>query len=128
MKFLVDQVLSPIVSEALNQAGHDATHARDYGMQWAEDEEILTRAAREGRVLVSSSSDFARQMMVAQERGPSLVLFARSTCPDPRAQAKLLLGHLPQIQKALDRGSFVVIDEFRIRVWSLPLALKCQPA
>jgi predicted nuclease of predicted toxin-antitoxin system len=32
MRFLIDNALSPAVAQALNKAGHDATHVRDYGL------------------------------------------------------------------------------------------------
>ena len=54
MRFLIDQALSPAVAERLTDAGHDATHVRDYGMQAASDDEIFDapveeRVARLGR-------------------------------------------------------------------------------
>lgn len=127
MRFLVDQALSPIVSDELNEAGHDATHTRDYGMQWSEDEEIFQLAGREHRILISSGADFARVCLSLHEPGPSVILLARSTSLSPQSQVALLLGHLGQIRKALEHGSFVVIEPYRIRVWTLPLAMKCQP-
>jgi predicted nuclease of predicted toxin-antitoxin system len=43
--------LSPLVAEGLREAGHDATHVRDYGLIAAADGIVLKRFDKENRIL-----------------------------------------------------------------------------
>jgi hypothetical protein len=58
VRFLIDENLSPILADLLAEAGHDASHVRNLGMQGATDPAVMAKAEEEQRVLISADTDF----------------------------------------------------------------------
>lgn len=121
MRFLVDANLSPIVAARLRDGGHDAVHVADVGLLAASDEEILSRADDEERVVLSADTDFGTLLAVGHLSKPSFVLLRSADHLTPRQQADLVLARLPQIGDDLAVGAIVTIAHLRVRLRSLPI-------
>lgn len=120
MKFLIDMPLSPKLAVWLMQQGHDAVHALKLGLARASDTEILERARREQRMVVTADLDYPRLLALAQAEGPSLILFRGGNYSEQEAVDRLrrTLETIPNEELP---NSIVVIEKERIRRRRLPL-------
>ncbi len=121
MRFLVDESVSPLVSQRLVDAGHDSVHVYNVGLTSTPDPVILDAAARDHRVLITIDTDFGALVALSSAITPSVVLFRGEVTRQPSAQAELLLANLDQIASDLEAGAVAVMGDGRVRVRRLPI-------
>ena len=122
MKFLVDNAVSPQVAAKLTSLGFDAAHVRDYGLSSATDDVIFDRAVADGRILISTDTDFGTLLALQRGTRPSLILLRRSGDRRPAKQATVIAANLPALAEDLQRGCIAVIEDARLRVRPLPIS------
>ena len=120
MKFLIDNALSPLVAQGLQQVGYDAVHVRELQMQDADDIELFALAASSGRIIVSADTDFGTLLAFRETTKPSFILF-RQTDKRPKSQLNFLYNNLPKLKKDLIDGAVIVVEDERLRIRALPI-------
>lgn len=121
MKFLIDNALSIRLAEALTNAGHDAIHVKNYGLESATDTMILERARAEDRIIISVDTDFGMLLAQVQTNKPSFILLRWPGLRRIPEQLNVILANLPQMADELQNGAVVVIEPARVRVRTLPI-------
>lgn len=127
MRFLLDQNLSPALVALLTEAGHDVVHTRDLDLSRTPDEHVMAQAADDGRVLISSDTDFGELLARTNAAAPSLLLLRRQSGRRSTEIVDLILANLDAIAEDLETGAIVVMSDTRIRVRSLPLGDTREP-
>jgi predicted nuclease of predicted toxin-antitoxin system len=107
MKFLVDAQLPRRFANWLNEAGHDALHTLDLPKKnLTPDNDLVARAMREGRIVVSKDADFVQSYLVNGE--PPLLLISTGNITNAELE-KLLRANLGGIEAAFASSRFVEI-------------------
>ncbi|MCD4790293.1 MAG: DUF5615 family PIN-like protein [Bacteroidales bacterium] len=125
MNFLIDNAISPKVSEGLNKLGHNSIHVRDIGFQHANDQEIFEKALEEDRVIISADTDFGFLLSKWNNNKPSVIIFRKGSERDPFKQIELLNANLKdELLISLKTGSIIIIETTRVRTRTLPIFKK----
>ena len=106
MLFLVDAQLPPLLAEALRQAGCEAVHVIDLGLQAATDEQIWDEAISRSAVLVTKDRVFPIRRAASND-GPT-ILWVRVGNMSNRKLIELALQALPAIIDAIERDEAVI--------------------
>jgi predicted nuclease of predicted toxin-antitoxin system len=120
VKFLADMGVSMTTVEALRTAGAEVVHLREEGLLTLPDDQILARALKEHRVILTFDLDFGELLAAGGGNAPSVVLF-RMHDQTPAAVTPRLFRVLENCSTALETGAIIIVEEERYRVRPLPI-------
>ncbi len=120
MRFLADMGISIDVVEALRADGHDAIHLSEQGLHRLPDDEIISKAASEARVLIAHDLDFRRLMAMLRGNAPSIMSFRlrRMTPANVVVHLQTVIRRWPI---ELSSGALISVREGAARCRLLPL-------
>ena len=123
---LLDQGLPSVAAGLLRKRGCDAVHVREISMRDATDQEILARAAADGRICVTLDKDFHEALARSQAAYPSEILLRWQNL---RADgvARVIEATLTRYDAELLSGVAITVSERATRVRRLPLGPRSQP-
>lgn len=116
LRFLVDECTGKRLAILLENAGYDVVFVGDWKPS-ASDDEVLEKAEKEGRILITDDKDFGE--LVFRLRRPSRgVILLRMSTTDPTRRFQLL----EKILKLIDvRGKFVVVRDDVVKLREIKL-------
>lgn len=118
MQFLANENFPKASVIKLRHAGYDvAAVAED--MAGAKDREVLARAVRENRIILTFDRDYGELIYRLRQPAPDGVVYLRFDPATPEEPCDRLLGIL-SIPELILAGSFTVVDRQRVRQRSLP--------
>lgn len=112
MRFLADECCATSVVDALRSDGHDVLYAME-SMRGAPDDEVLTRAFAEDRILLTEDKDFGELVYRLHQPARGIVLL-RFDVSDRDLKIPRLRALLEEDVERLP-GSFVVLEVNKTR-------------
>lgn len=112
--------LSPGLAAWLREQSYSAVHASEIGLSSAADLDILNRAKREHRTIVTADLDYPRLLALSRDTKPSLILFRDGNWTDAD-----IIRRVAEVLRTLTAeeiaNSIVVVDRDRVRRRRLPI-------
>ena len=122
-RVLLDQGISRTAAKILRETGWDALHTGDIGLSRATDQEILTYARLEKRVVITLDADFHAILAVQNAKSPSVVRIRHEGLKGPEL-ANLIETIWPKIREQLESGAMVTVTRKSIRIRNIPITDK----
>lgn len=106
--------------QALRRQGHEAVHLREEKLEHLPDTDILEKAKREHRIVVTFDLDFGDFLAAGGHFFPSVIIF-RLRDQTPSSVTPKLLEIVSHQGNELETGMLIVVEEMRYRIRRLPI-------
>jgi predicted nuclease of predicted toxin-antitoxin system len=126
MRLLADLHISPRTVQFLRSLDHDVLRVADLLPATASDKTIVERAAQVERIILTQDLDITAIIALSRRQYPSLVTLRLSSARIEFVNT-ILQRTLPILEEDLLQGALVTIEDSRIRVRRLPLAIQDNP-
>jgi predicted nuclease of predicted toxin-antitoxin system len=117
MDFVADESCARPVIQALREAGHDVVAIAEIA-RGATDDQVLERALKEKRVLITEDRDFG-ELVYARGRSSAGVILVRFPSRARRAKSATVIEAVSRLGSRL-RDAFAVVEPGRVRISSRP--------
>ena len=119
MKFLADQDIWKATVDLLRSWGHDIMTASEIDLARASDEELLTKARNEGRLLVTRDSDYGTLVYLGNKPSNGVILLRIE--PQTQNEVHMELKRLLDVHREDElRRAFCTVETGRHRIRRLP--------
>jgi len=116
-RFLADENISPRVVAFLRKSGFDVSDIKEMGLFGLSDREILARAHKERRIVITHDADFG---MLAINQGLPFTAIVYIRLRNLSADAVIgVLQRFFQADIKVTNGMLVVLEEERVRIRTL---------
>ena len=116
LKFLLDANLSPLTAEFLRNLNFDAVSILEQKLHYLSDEDVVKKAKREGRIIITFDQDFV-DLWYFREKGKVGIMRIRTKNQTPENVNKILKKFFESPKSKADFGKqLVVIKETGIRI------------
>jgi predicted nuclease of predicted toxin-antitoxin system len=120
MRFLADMGVARSSAEELRHREHDVLHLSEEGLHRLPDEQILSLAQRERRVILTFDLDFGDLLAAGAFSLPSVIIF-RLQDQTPASVIPKLLHLLSEKAQEIEEGAIVIVEDRRYRLRRLPI-------
>ncbi len=121
MRLLADMHVSPRTVDFLRSVGHDVLRVTEVLPPTAADQTIIARAIEDNRVILTQDLDFSAAIALAGRGVPSLISLRLSSSRIEHVN-DVLERTLPAIERDVEEGMIVAVEDHRIRRRRLPIS------